>query len=96
MPEITGQTSRTHAPSETWCIIKRSEVISDALKWMPRPKIVKEILLIGNKLEIFEMLEELSKDKKNQSTEDIEITVYAERYVNQKNTTSARPGNGKR
>jgi FKBP-type peptidyl-prolyl cis-trans isomerase 2 len=96
MQPTTGRTYRIPDSSkEMWCIVRKSEVIDDNLK-LPRPKIVKDILIIGDKLSIFEMLEEWVHEEENKSTDQIEVTLKAERYYGQRSTTSSRPGNGRR
>lgn len=78
-----------------WCVIKKTKVVNEQA-CVPRPKLTRQVLLIASKAECQLVACELSKSPRNQSTEDIEVTIYVERYKDQKDTTSSRPGNGQR
>lgn len=63
---------------------------------LPRPKVTQQVLHVGTKYECELMAEEIRKLPENQSTEDIEVQITTPEWNNQKNGTSARPGNGSR
>lgn len=79
-----------------WAVIRTSTVVAEVS--LPRPKIVKDVLYLGDsRQEAEKILQAAVELPVNQSTECIEVTIKLKRTGNEeKNSTSARPGNGKR
>lgn len=79
-----------------WAVIRTSTVVAEVS--LPRPKIVKDVLYLGDsRQEAEKILQAAVELPVNQSTAWIEVTIKLKRtYNEEKNGTSARPGNGKR
>lgn len=78
------------------CVLLRRTKVADHVTNLPRPKLTQEVIVVGTSEECHNKLDQIWFDKRNQSTEEIEVTLDVVRYTGQKNTTSARKGNGKR
>ena len=74
----------------------RRSVTRDGYEHLPRPKIVQEVLLIGDRQTCQELIDELALDPKHQSTDEVFVDLLVTKYNGQKTGTSARPENGSR
>lgn len=79
-----------------WAVIRTSTVVAEIS--LPRPKIVKNVLYLGYSREEAEaILQAAVKLPANQSTPHIEVVIKLKKTQHEeKDGTSARPGNGKR
>lgn len=76
----------------------RRSIVRDDIKHLPRPKIVQEVLLIGDRAECQDVIDQAALLPLNQSTDqihvDLLVTVYdGHRSYNSKEVTK---GNGSR
>lgn len=80
-----------------WVLIRRS-ILSDDAPSLPRPRIVQQVLHIGSRDELREILDEIRLRPENQSTEYIEVDLSVVKYTGQKthNSREVRKDNGKR
>lgn len=72
---------------KTKVLLRRTEVIDDDAV-LPRPKITQEVLLVGTEAECRAMLESVAREPRNQSTSQIEVSLYVTKWDGQKNYTS--------
>jgi hypothetical protein len=79
-----------------WSVIRTSTVVAGVT--LPRPKIVKDVLYCGHSREEAEaVLQAAVKLPINESSQFIDVVIKLKRSRHEeKNGTSARPGNGKR
>ena len=79
--------------ASNWTLVRVSTVLKK-LK-LPRPKVVRTVVFTGTKDDCADALEKIKKNLKpmDTSSEDIHVTFTI--VKNGRNTTSARPGNGK-
>lgn len=80
-----------------WTLLRRS-IVRDHVRHLPRPKIVQDVLLVGDKEECHQKLDEIFLNPENQSTDQIEVTLYVTKFTGQKSHTSQTytKDNGKR
>lgn len=78
-----------------WCVIRTTEVVDGTVK-LPRPKITRQVLMIGPKQDAERFADAIFDQEQNKSTDQIEVRIEAKKYNGQKTGTSARPGNGSR
>jgi len=78
-----------------WCVMRVTEVIDENAK-LPRPKLTRQVLLVGSKQDAQEFADEVFASEQNKSTDQIEVRIEVKKYNGQKTGTSARPGNGSR
>ena len=78
------------------CVLFRRTKVADHVTNLPRPKLTQEVIVIGSSEECYNQMDQVLFEKRNQSSEDIEVTLEVLPYRGQKTTTSARKGNGKR
>jgi hypothetical protein len=76
----------------------RRTTLADHIRHLPRPKIVQEVLLVGDEHACREIIEKESLKPENQSTDQITVDLYTNRYAGQKsyNSKEIRKDNGKR
>ena len=88
---------KTKRERKTWTVIRLSTV-REGVRYLPRPKIVQDVLLIGTKEECFSYLDEIFLKPENQSSDQIEVSLRACEYKGQRshNSQEIRKDNGKR
>jgi len=78
-------------------LLRKTEVIDDSLQ-LPRPKVTQEVLYIGSEQECREVLDSIALLPHNQSSEQIEVTLYITKWQGQQthNSQTFTKNNGKR
>lgn len=76
----------------------RRTTVADHIRHLPRPKIVQEVLFVGDKDACFEVIEKESLKPANRSTDEIEVDLIVTRFDGHKsyNSKEIRKDNGKR
>jgi len=76
----------------------RRSITRDGYEHLPRPKIVQEVLLIGDKQVCQELIDELALDPKHQSTDEVFVDLLVTKYNGHKshNSKEIRKENGRR
>lgn len=76
----------------------RRSITRDGYEHLPRPKIVQEVLLIGDKQTCQELIDELALDPKHQSTDEVFVDLLVTKYNGHKshNSKEIRKENGRR
>ena len=76
----------------------RKTRVNNGYEHLPRPRLTQDVLLIGPKQDCQDLIERLSKDPRNLSTDEVEVNLIVVEYNNHRTHTSTelRRGNGKR
>ena len=78
-------------------LLRRTEVIDDSLR-LPRPKITQEVIVCGSEAGCRAILDDMALLPENQSSDQIEVTLYITKWQGQKthNSQTFTKNNGKR
>jgi hypothetical protein len=66
----------------------RRTTVADHIRHLPRPKIVQEVLFVGDKDTCFEVIEKESLKPANQSTDQITVDLVVTRFDGHKSHNS--------
>lgn len=82
---------------KTYVALRRS-ITREGYEHLPRPKIVQEVLLIGDKQACQELIDQLATQPQHQSTDEVSVDLLVTKYDNHKshNSKEIRKNNGKR
>lgn len=61
----------------------RRSITRDGYEHLPRPKIIQDILLIGDKQACQDLIDEMALDPKHQSTEEVHVDLLVTNYHGQ-------------
>lgn len=78
-------------------LLRRTEVIDESLR-LPRPKLTQDVLCVGSEEECRAVLDRVALLPQNQSSDQIEVTLYITRWQNQQthNSKTFTKDNGQR
>jgi len=78
-------------------LLRRTEVIDDSVQ-LPRPKVTQEVVVVGSESGCRAILDDMALLPENQSSEQIEVTLYITKWQGQQthNSQTFTKNNGKR
>lgn len=62
--------------------------VNDGYEHLPRPRLTQDVLYIGSHEECHDVINEMAKEPKNWSTEEIEVSLVVVKYDGHKTLTS--------